>query len=122
MEYFNVQPVHPIIYEFQEAGFSKIIILFFAACVIAPLAEESIFRGAFYHYLRTRHGVFFSVLVTGLIFAAVHPQGITALPVLCAIGVNLALIREWRGSLIASITAHSLNNGMVTMLVVFMFR
>ena len=48
-----------------------------------------------------------------MIFAAIHPQGWAAIPVLGCIGFNLAMIRQWRGSLIAPIAAHALNNGAI---------
>jgi membrane protease YdiL (CAAX protease family) len=59
-----------------------------------------------------------SGLISSLIFAAVHPQGWTAIPVLGAIGFVLASIREWRGTFIASATAHALNNAVVTTFVI----
>jgi membrane protease YdiL (CAAX protease family) len=49
------------------------------------------------------------------VFAALHPQGWTAIPVLMSIAVVLGILREWRGSSIASMTAHALNNAAVTL-------
>ena len=103
-------PEHPIVNQFEDAGPGLLFGLFIMACVAAPILEETVFRGAFYHYLRGRGGVIFSSLATGLIFAGIHPQGIIAIPVLASIGVVFALIREWRGSLIASMAAHACNN------------
>jgi membrane protease YdiL (CAAX protease family) len=77
----------------------------------APVVEETMFRGLFLHHLR-RHGQVVAVLVSAVVFAAIHPQGVAGIPVIASIGVVLALIRTWRGSLIASITAHALHNGL----------
>ncbi len=113
-------PVHPVVEQFQDAGPGRLLSIFVLACVAAPFFEETMFRGAFYHYLRCGHRAPFSALFTALVFAVIHPQGFAAIPVLAAIGTVLALIREWRGSLIASITAHACNNSVVMFLVMTM--
>lgn len=81
------------------------------AVVLAPVSEEVFFRGAFYQYLRTRWGVAAGVLVSAGVFGAVHPYGGQGLIQVGCMGVVFALIREWRGSLIAGIVAHALHNG-----------
>ena len=104
-------PTHPI---FEHTGFrSHALTLYLLACVGAPLVEETMFRGVLFHYLRRGHGRFASALLSALLFAAIHPQGIVALPVLTGMALVFAGIREWRGSLIASMSAHALNNGVV---------
>jgi membrane protease YdiL (CAAX protease family) len=44
-----------------------------------------------------------------------------AVPALMALGFIFAMLREWRGSLIAPITAHALNNGMVVTALLILF-
>lgn len=112
---------HPVTEGANFTGTWSIVSIFVLAAVWAPIAEETVFRGAFFHHLRERLGVFASALVSGLAFAAIHPQGIVGIPVLAAIGGSFALIREWRGSIIAPVVAHALHNGaIVTMLVLLM--
>jgi membrane protease YdiL (CAAX protease family) len=114
--YSKAGPTHPIIYEMGGGGW-QLAGIYLLACVWAPITEETLFRGALYQHLRGRWNWIVSAIVVGLIFAALHPQGWTAIPVLGTIGIVLAMIREWRGSLIASMTAHLLVNGVtVTML------
>ncbi len=113
----GAQPSHPIMNQFQDAGLVQILGLMFLACVAAPVVEETLFRGVFYHYLRGFGSTLAAALTTGLVFAAIHPQGLATIPVLGAIGVVFALIREWRDSLIASMTAHACNNFLVLCLV-----
>ena len=60
-----------------------------------------------------------SAIVVSLIFAAIHPQGWTAIPVLATIAMSLAVIREQRSSLIGAMTAHALNNGLAMALLFF---
>ena len=73
--------------------------------VFAPLVEELLFRGALYGHLRSRHRWLYAGLISSVIFAAVHPQGAAAIPVLATIGMIFAFIREWRGSLIGCMAA-----------------
>ena len=96
--------------------------LIFLAAVIAPLVEEIMFRGVLYRQLReaTAIGgrvpsVVFSAVLSSFIFAVIHPQGMLAVPVLMALACNFVLAREWRGTLIPSMVAHGLNNGLVLM-------
>ncbi|NOX98431.1 MAG: CPBP family intramembrane metalloprotease, partial [Verrucomicrobia bacterium] len=70
-------------------------------------------RGALYGVIRKRWNFVISGLLSGFIFAAVHPQGILAIPGLTAAGFGFALIREWRGTVIPSMNAHAIHNGIV---------
>ncbi len=116
------QPVHPIVYEFKGAGVSKLLVLFTLACIVAPVVEETLFRGVFYHYLRRRLPMVGAAAISGFIFAAIHPQGVLAIPALGMIGFVFAMLREWRGSIIASMTAHFANNFTVLSIAVVLFR
>jgi hypothetical protein len=93
------------------------------AAIVAPIVEETLFRGVFYRHLRdaTRPmGVFsviFSALVVNTIFAIIHPQGLIAAPALAALACGFVVGREWRGTLVVSMLAHGINNAiMVTLL------
>ena len=76
------------------------------------------FRGAFYHHLRSRLPWPLAAGLVGVLFAAIHPQGWSAIPLLGAVGFVFAAMREWRGSIIAPIVAHAINNGAVVTLLV----
>lgn len=99
-----------------------LVFLGFLAAVWAPVVEELFFRGAFYAAWRQRCGRWVSGVLTGVIFAAVHPQGWTAIPALGAVGLVFALLREWRGSILAPMTAHALNNGTLFALMLVVMR
>ena len=111
--------MHPIIFEAATQSKSAIIGLYLLASGFAPIVEETMFRGALFHHLRRTHRWLLSALLTGLIFAAIHPQGWTAIPVLGGIGFAFCGIREWRGNVIASATAHAMNNA-VAMTMMFL--
>jgi membrane protease YdiL (CAAX protease family) len=114
----HVSVSHPIASEDGMAPWQ----LFFIASVFAPLTEELLFRGALLSHLRGVWGVVMAAVISGTIFASVHPQGWAAIPALASIGASFALIRQWRGSLVPSITAHALNNGVLVALIVLLSR
>jgi membrane protease YdiL (CAAX protease family) len=99
-----------------------VVAIVLLACVMAPLLEETMFRGALFSHLRARLGWWVSAPIVSLIFAAIHPQGWVAIPVLGAIAMVLAALREWRGSSVASMTAHALNNGVAVLMMILMLR
>lgn len=105
---------HPIVGFLVEGDWSVRVILLLLAAVYAPLVEEIFFRGALQGYLRSHWRFVGSALLTGVIFAALHPQGLWGIPALASISVALSLLREWRGSLIAPMVAHALNNAVIT--------
>ncbi len=117
------QPVHPII-EFVVNGSNlDRFFVFFAACILAPIVEETMFRGVLYRHLREFSGrwawlasVVFSGTIAAFVFAVIHPQGLVTIPVLMSLAYGFTIVREWRGSLIPSMVGHGLNNGMVMLL------
>jgi membrane protease YdiL (CAAX protease family) len=97
--------------------------VFFAASVVAPIVEETMFRGVLYRHVRSagrRLGSVLSVLVSALvvsfIFAIIHPQTLFAVPVLMALAIGFSLAREWRGTLIPPMIAHGLHNGLIVLI------
>lgn len=118
--WLGTQPTHPLVEEVAGAGWGEIAVIFLLASVWAPLVEESVFRGGFYHYLRGRLGILAAAFVSSFFFAVIHPQGIVGVPPLVALAMILALIREWRGSLIASVTVHAVHNTLAMTAVFFM--
>jgi membrane protease YdiL (CAAX protease family) len=115
------ETTHPIQGEVEVRSLTDAIYLYVLAAIWAPLVEETIFRGAMFHSLRQWTGLLASAFATAFVFAIIHPQGYAGVPVLMALAINFAIMREWRGSLIPSITAHALHNGtLITMLVVIL--
>jgi membrane protease YdiL (CAAX protease family) len=113
----QTHPYHPIATETgDKGGLAAAINLLLIAAVAAPVIEETFFRGALFHPLRTRWSWVMAALISSLIFAGVHPQGMTGVPVLGTIAIVFCAMREWRSSIIASMTAHALNNGTLVLL------
>jgi membrane protease YdiL (CAAX protease family) len=78
-------------------------------CLIAPLSEETIFRGFIYGWLRRRLPVLPAVAVSAVVFSAAHLVLVLALP-LFAVGVILALLYEYSDSLLPGALVHGLFN------------
>jgi len=121
-------PSHPIQEEIASSqSWLPILNVIFTACIVAPLIEEIVFRGLLYRHKRElshRWGwilsVAFSSLFNGLLFAMIHPQGIVAIPALATLAMAFCLAREWRGSLVAPMTMHAINNAGITCLLILM--
>ncbi len=116
-------PPNNAVFELATSDSALVLILvFLLATVWAPLCEESIFRGALYRHMRGRAGIVVSAVGSAFIFGLCHAYGpILVFPVVM-LGVNFALLREWRGSLIAPITAHALHNGTVSIMAYSVLR
>lgn len=106
----------------QEIGFENIthryeLLLAFATLVIAaPVAEEILFRGYLYGKLRRSTSIWLTMLVTSLLFAALHLPGTEGLQWNVAVDVFvlslfLCGLREITGSIWAGILLHSIKNG-----------
>ena len=100
-------------------AWTKIQVLL-AAAVAAPLLEETVFRGLLYRHLRDAlagwgqtASVVLAGVLSGVVFAVIHPQGPKAAPMLATLALVFALVREWRGTLLPAMVAHGLNNGLL---------
>ena len=81
-----------------------------AAVILAPMAEEILFRGLLYGALVGRVKTKWTIIITAAAFAAVHLQVFYFLP-LFVMGLILGWARHKSGSLTASFLIHSFNNG-----------
>lgn len=111
--------IHPIVGWIYGGGTLQRLACLFLAAGFAPLFEELFFRGALHRHLRARRGFFAAALLSSLIFAALHPQGLYGIPALAAMGLGFSLLREWRDSLVAPMTAHAINNGGLVLMLWF---
>ncbi|MBI4368440.1 MAG: CPBP family intramembrane metalloprotease [Candidatus Omnitrophica bacterium] len=79
------------------------------ACVMGPVVEEIFFRGFFYPALRKYVGVGWAMLVTAALFAGVHDNTFSFLPILF-LGVVLCYLYEKRKNLLVCMSFHMLHN------------
>jgi membrane protease YdiL (CAAX protease family) len=91
--------------------------LLLLVAVLAPLVEETVFRGVLYQWLRKSLPVWAAAGISAAIFAAAHAIP-TLFPWLFVTGLALALVFEYGGTLYCSMLLHGLINGVnVAMLI-----
>lgn len=101
----------------QDTGFSKIlapsnaILVFLSLVVIAPIAEEIIFRGYLFGTLRRSLPVWAAAVLTSLVFGLIHLQWNVGVDVFVMSLVS-CFLRYKTGSLWASILLHMAKNGL----------
>jgi membrane protease YdiL (CAAX protease family) len=87
-----------------------VILLMFFGILVAPLVEETMFRGFLYPIIARRFGVGASVAVTGVLFGAMHAQqlwgGWGQIGLLIGVGILLTWVRARTGTVAASYFMH----------------
>lgn len=100
-----------------------LVLMVLSTVVWAPLVEETMFRGALQRHLGSifsfsGSGWLGAAVVTSCAFGLVHPYTAAGLIHVGVLGISLAMLRQWRGSLIAPMVAHAMNNGMIALMTV----
>ncbi|MDI9635608.1 CPBP family intramembrane metalloprotease [Kamptonema cortianum] len=90
---------------------TTILSMIFLAAVFAPIIEEVMFRGQLYPAMKRFMPIGVAVVLQGVIFAVIHPQGPILWPALAIVGVTAAILSEETGSLVPAILMHALHNG-----------
>ncbi len=83
--------------------------------LLTPISEELLFRGVLYQALRKSMPAGTAVLTSALIFAVMHLSVVMFIPFVL-MGIVLALVFEWSGSLVPTILLHACNNGIILLL------
>ena len=111
---FHSEAIHPqpqeIVIQLQAKmplGYTLMYGLF--AIVLAPVAEEALFRGILYPTIKQNGYPRAALWLTSVIFALTHLNPMLVLP-LTFLALVLTLLYEFTGNLIAPITAHCLFN------------
>lgn len=137
------RPIHPIIFFFIGCGLSLLVfaltavikppentpieevfkfkqtaILFVAmAVLVAPLAEETLFRGYLYPMFARWFGVIPSIVITGVLFGLMHgPQlggAKSLIAVMSFVGIIFTVARARTGSVFASYLMHLGYNSLI---------
>lgn len=100
----------------QEVGFRQInksyeyILAFTSLVIIAPIAEEILFRGYLYGKLKKFVPIWIAIIVTSLLFGLIHGAWNLAIDTF-ALSIVLCLLRESTGNIWASILLHMTKNG-----------
>jgi len=114
-----------ILYEFEEQdkvvelkrNFSENLVYnIITITTIAPIIEETIFRGLFYRSIKNLMPVSFSIIITSLIFSIIH-QNILSFVILFFLSGYLTYIYERYGNIIYPIIVHSIFNSIMLFLI-----
>jgi membrane protease YdiL (CAAX protease family) len=105
---FNLE-VQPDILPIFGGGLPGLLLALLVGSVIAPVAEETFFRGLLFNALKEHYGLIKAILLNAFLFALLHFQP-TAFPPIFVLGCILAIPFHLSGSLWPSITIHATVN------------
>jgi membrane protease YdiL (CAAX protease family) len=88
----------------------SVLLLTALGILVAPLVEETIFRGCIYPVIARRFGLWVGVVVTGTLFGLAHAQqlggAVGQVSLLILVGIILTYIRARSGTVVASYLVH----------------
>ncbi len=93
-----------------DAGLWGLAFMIISACVLAPLAEETLYRGVLFRSFWNRLGVVPAAFLSSVIFAALHFYDGYGLASVGIFGFTCALLYASSGSLTSVIALHLLYN------------
>lgn len=96
----------------------NILLPFISVAILAPVSEEIYFRGMVYPLVKKKFGLILGIVLSGLFFGLMHLDLYRLIPI-SAGGALLAYFYEKTGTLISSITAHSMWNTVMLLAVYF---
>ena len=105
---FPPPPSEDSIFEiFQSVSLPRKLMMGAAACVVGPMLEELLFRGALFKPLRKSYGGLAApaIVTTALLFAMVHMEWQRSVHV-AIIGLCLGFLRQVSGSIVPSMLVH----------------
>jgi len=101
----------------QQTGFDHLsryyeyVLAFVTLIVLAPIAEEVLFRGYLYGRLRRILPLWLAILITSALFGFVHGQWNVGIDVFI-LSIVLCCLREVTGNIWAGILLHMMKNGL----------
>jgi membrane protease YdiL (CAAX protease family) len=121
---FGTKAKLPVQQLFQDRRIALVVMLL--AVLVAPLIEETIFRGYIYPVVARSYGVTVGVLGTGILFGLLHaPQlwgGWVQIAALVFVGIILTYARAVTRTVLASFLLHLSYNFFVSFGVVFVMQ
>lgn len=96
-----------------SVGFGYFPFWFIGVAIFTPLWEELFFRGIFFNVVRNKWGLTIAVLITSVVFALAHMTPVL-IPYLFILGVAAAILRNYHGSLVASVLLHMTVNSIAS--------
>ena len=114
---FSMEPVPQNVVQIflKDSTSPYLIYITLFVALLGPVLEEIFFRGFAYAGLRKRFGIWGAACIASAVFAALHMNAVAFVPIFL-LGMFLTYLYERSGSLIPSITAHALHNGIMVAL------
>ncbi|QQS17929.1 CPBP family intramembrane metalloprotease [Candidatus Saccharibacteria bacterium] len=123
----DVEQEQQIGFEAARSGID-LLLVFSGLVMLAPLAEEIVFRGYLFTSLRSKFSFLYATLITSTLFGAAHLQFGSGEPLLWIAAIDTAVLsgvmcymREKTGSLWPAIFIHAMKN-MVAFSYLFLFK
>jgi len=101
-------------------GLGILLLALLVTAIAAPICEEAFFRGMLFRLLRRRLPLWAAVLLSATAFGLAHASptvSFALLPVFTYMGIVLAAVYAWTGSLTNTVLLHGLNNAVGTVTV-----
>ena len=110
-----LSPPEQALLETSTAGGMSTVLSAVITVVMAPIIEETVFRGVLFRSILDRAGFWTAAIVSGLVFVGVHPEILLSQPLL---GISLFALAVWlagayhrSGSLLVPVVGHAVFNG-----------
>ncbi len=104
----------------------QLLLAALAAVVMAPIAEEVLFRGLLHRGLRVRLTIVPATIISSVLFAVIHVEVVFSQPLalvgLTLAGAVMALAYERTGSLVVPVVIHAVYNALTLLAVVAVSR
>ena len=112
-EHFDVKSTFPAMTTLSAA------LAIVSMAIVAPIVEETVFRGLLFGALASRLGILASALITALLFGAVHGDPVL-FPTIAAGGLIAALAYAATANIWVPIILHALSNALGAIFLVMM--
>ena len=100
---------------YADSGIFGLVFLLVSACLVAPLAEEILYRGILFRSLSNKTGVLAAAVISSIIFASLHFYDFYGLASVATFGFVCALLYQATGSLVNVVVLHMLYNASITL-------
>jgi len=107
----ELRPQDPVMMFAEVEETLPLVLLVALAAIVAPVAEELVFRAGIYRFLRGRVSMPVANLISAAVFASFH-SNLQSFAGLLAIGIGLAAAYEITGNIRVPILIHALHNSL----------
>lgn len=114
---FATPTPHPLVVQVENASnWQGLIVPIFLAGILAPISEELLYRLFTFLPMKERFGLWGGAFASSMVFAMMH-LNLYWLGEMIFVGMGLAFLYNWTGSLVSGMIAHSvINTGKIIML------